>query len=195
MRHKIFRILNFHFGPPPKIMYLILHFSSVKTNDIPHLINVDCRKTTPRGIFHRIWTALAIAIRVCNFPKCPVTTGKFNFSASAQKVRQSVLHFCTFVLLEDCWERVFCTFACCICSRMTKKIFCSKLVKLARCRWVLSLVAIMAKWIWKYVQRISSPSFIFEFLLRAAAVSSLNNQIQKNTKNTGMNLEARAAHI
>ena len=77
---------------------------------------------------------------------------------------------------------MFCTFACWRYSRMTKKIFCSKLVKLAQCRCVLSLVAIMAKCIWKCVQRISSPSFIFELLLRAAVVSSLSNQIQKITK-------------
>ena len=39
-------------------------------------------------VFGRRW--LEIAIRVCNFPKCLVTTGKFNFGANAQK---SVLHF------------------------------------------------------------------------------------------------------
>ena len=44
-------------------------------------------------VFGRRW--LEIAIRVCNFPKCLVTTGKFNFGASPQKVGQIVLHFCT----------------------------------------------------------------------------------------------------
>ena len=153
------------------------------------LIAVKRRAVEYFIVFGRRW--LAIAIRVCNFPKCAVTTGKFNFGANAQKVF-CTLHFCT---IGDVWERVFCTFACWRYLRMTKKIFCSKPVKLAQCRWVLSLVAIMAKWIWKCVQRISSPSFIFELLLRAAAVLSLSNQIKKNTKNTEMILEERAVHI
>ena len=57
------------------------------------LIAVKRRPVEYFIVFGRRW--LAIAIRVCNFPKCPVTTGKFNFGASAQKVRQSVLHFCS----------------------------------------------------------------------------------------------------
>ena len=60
------------------------------------LIAVKRRAVEYFIVFHR-W--LAIAIRVCNFPKCPVTTGKFNFSACAHKFCKV---FCTFVLLEDC---------------------------------------------------------------------------------------------
>ena len=45
------------------------------------LIAVKRRAVEYFIVFGRRW--LAIAIRVCNFPKCLVTTGKFNFSASA----------------------------------------------------------------------------------------------------------------
>ena len=60
------------------------------------LIAVKRRAVEYFIVFGRRW--LAIAIGVCNFPKCPVTTVKFNFGASAQKKSGGV--FCTFVLLH-----------------------------------------------------------------------------------------------
>ena len=53
-------------------------------------------------VFHR-W--LAIAIGVCNFPKCPVTTGKFNFSANALLYYWMIVENECFALLPVAFAR------------------------------------------------------------------------------------------
>ena len=96
-------------------MCLILHIASVKTNDIPRLINVDCRKTTPRGIFHRIWTALVgDCYQSLQFSKvrgddreiqfrCQRTKSVFHFALLyyCRCLRTRVLHFCLLEIFEN----------------------------------------------------------------------------------------------
>ena len=95
-----------------------MHSASVKTNDIPHLINVDCCKTTCCGIFHRISSLVGDCYRSLQFSKVPGDDSEIQFQCQRTKssakcfallyfctigrlLRTSVLHFCLLHLLEN----------------------------------------------------------------------------------------------